>query len=71
MARIGTVGYLNARPLSDRIDIDRHTLVLAHPAEVARMLGGERLSNTRLAHAQEMLSVAADPAPAPRTKKKS
>ncbi|MBX2797175.1 MAG: hypothetical protein KTR31_05890 [Myxococcales bacterium] len=38
MARIGTVGYLNARPLSDRIDIDRHTLVMAHPAEVARML---------------------------------
>lgn len=38
MAKIGTVGYLNARPLSDRIDIDRHTLVLAHPAEVARML---------------------------------
>jgi DNA repair protein RecN (Recombination protein N) len=40
-------------------------------AEVARMLGGERLSNTRLAHAQEMLSVAAEPAPAPRAKKKS
>jgi predicted solute-binding protein len=38
MARIGTVGYLNARPLSDRIDIDRHTLVMANPAEVARML---------------------------------
>ena len=38
MARIGTVGYLNARPLSDRVDIDQHTLVLAHPAEVARML---------------------------------
>lgn len=38
MARIGTVGYLNARPLSDRVDIDRHTLVMAHPAEVARML---------------------------------
>ncbi|MEN0065622.1 MAG: MqnA/MqnD/SBP family protein [Myxococcota bacterium] len=38
MARIGTVGYLNARPLSDRIDIDRHTLVLAHPAEIARQL---------------------------------
>ncbi|MEQ1502487.1 MAG: MqnA/MqnD/SBP family protein [Myxococcota bacterium] len=38
MARIGTVGYLNARPLSDCVDIDRHTLVLAHPAEVARML---------------------------------
>ena len=40
-------------------------------AEVARMLGGERLSNTRLAHAQEMLSVAAEPAPAPRARKKS
>lgn len=38
MARIGTVGYLNARPLSDEIDVDRHTLVLANPAEVARML---------------------------------
>ena len=38
MARIGTVGYLNARPLSDQVDIDRHTLLLAHPAEVARML---------------------------------
>jgi len=40
-------------------------------AEVARMLGGERLSNTRLAHAQEMLSVAAEPAPSTRAKKKS
>jgi DNA repair protein RecN (Recombination protein N) len=40
-------------------------------AEVARMLGGERLSNTRLAHAQEMLAVAAGPAAAPRAKKKS
>jgi DNA repair protein RecN (Recombination protein N) len=40
-------------------------------AEVARMLGGERLSNTRLAHAQEMLSVAAKTAPSPRAKKKS
>lgn len=38
MSRIGTVGYLNARPLSDRIDIDQHTLLMAHPAEVARML---------------------------------
>jgi predicted solute-binding protein len=38
MARIGTVGYLNARPLRDRIDVDRHTVVLAHPAEVARLL---------------------------------
>ncbi len=29
-------------------------------AEIARMLGGERLSSTSLAHAQELLSVAAD-----------
>ncbi|MES2990946.1 MAG: DNA repair protein RecN [Pseudomonadota bacterium] len=41
-------------------------------AEVARMLGGERLSNTSLAHAQEMLSVGADAAaPAPRARKRS
>ena len=33
-------------------------------AEVARMLGGERLSNTSLAHAQEMLASGAD-APGP------
>jgi len=40
-------------------------------AEIARMLGGERLSDTSLAHAQEMLSVAADTiAPAPRGRKK-
>ena len=39
-------------------------------AEVARMLGGERLSNTRLAHAQEMLAVAAEPTPASRTRKR-
>ncbi len=32
-------------------------------AEVARMLGGERLSGTSLAHAQEMLEVGADAAP--------
>ena len=31
-------------------------------AEVARMLGGERLSNTSLAHAQEMLAVGAETA---------
>ncbi|KQV99940.1 DNA repair protein RecN [Rhizobacter sp. Root1221] len=30
-------------------------------AEIARMLGGERLSSTSLAHAQELLSVAATP----------
>ena len=34
-------------------------------AEIARMLGGERLSNTSLAHAQEMLSVGSTPAPTP------
>jgi len=38
-------------------------------AEIARMLGGERLSSTSLAHAQEMLAVGA--APAPRKAKKS
>jgi DNA repair protein RecN (Recombination protein N) len=42
-------------------------------AEIARMLGGERLSNTRLAHAQEMLAVGAEAAPAaaPRPRRKS
>jgi len=40
-------------------------------AEVARMLGGERLSNTSLAHAQEMLAVGADAAPAARGRKRS
>jgi DNA repair protein RecN (Recombination protein N) len=39
-------------------------------AEIARMLGGERLSNTSLAHAQEMLAVGADAAPAPRGRKR-
>jgi DNA repair protein RecN (Recombination protein N) len=34
-------------------------------AEVARMLGGERLSDTRRAHAQEMLAVAAEAPVAP------
>jgi DNA repair protein RecN (Recombination protein N) len=33
----------------------------ARVAEVARMLGGERLSGTSLAHAQEMIAVAATP----------
>lgn len=42
-------------------------------AEIARMLGGERMSGTSLAHAQEMLSVAADAAvpAAPRGRKKT
>ena len=38
-------------------------------AEVARMLGGERLSNTSLAHAQEMLAVGAEATPTPRRRK--
>ena len=40
-------------------------------AEVARMLGGERLSNTSLAHAQEMLAVGAEATPPPRGRKRS
>ncbi|MEO5698853.1 MAG: DNA repair protein RecN [Burkholderiaceae bacterium] len=41
-------------------------------AEVARMLGGERLSDTSLAHAQELLTVGADAArPPPRARKRS
>ena len=39
-------------------------------AEVARMLGGERLSGTSIAHAQEMLTVGAQPPRTARTKKK-
>ncbi|HEY8707289.1 MAG TPA: DNA repair protein RecN [Burkholderiaceae bacterium] len=40
-------------------------------AEVARMLGGERLSNTSLAHAQAMLAGGADAGPAARGRKQS
>ncbi|CAN5458309.1 DNA repair protein RecN [soil metagenome] len=36
----------------------------ARVGEIARMLGGERLSGTSLAHAQEMLEVGSQPAPA-------
>lgn len=40
-------------------------------AEIARMLGGERLSSTSLAHAQELLSVAATSSPtSARTRKR-
>jgi DNA repair protein RecN (Recombination protein N) len=39
-------------------------------AEVARMLGGERLSGTSLAHAQEMLAVGADAAAPARPRKR-
>jgi DNA repair protein RecN (Recombination protein N) len=43
----------------------------ARVAEVARMLGGERLSGTTLAHAQELLTVAAEaPTPSPRPRKR-
>jgi DNA repair protein RecN (Recombination protein N) len=41
----------------------------ARVAEIARMLGGERLSGTSRAHAQELLSVGAAPAPAPKRRK--
>ncbi|CAN5419261.1 DNA repair protein RecN [soil metagenome] len=37
----------------------------ARVAEIARMLAGERLSNTSLAHAQEMLSIGASPTATP------
>ncbi|HUG23200.1 DNA repair protein RecN [Piscinibacter sp.] len=40
----------------------------ARVAEIARMLGGERLSGTSVAHAQEMLAVGAETAP-PRRKR--
>ena len=40
-------------------------------AEIARMLGGERLSNTSLAHAQEMLTEGADAARPVRPRKRS
>ncbi|HMC14028.1 MAG TPA: DNA repair protein RecN, partial [Albitalea sp.] len=44
----------------------------ARVGEVARMLGGERLSGTSVAHAQEMLAVGAEPAAAPpRARKRS
>ena len=41
----------------------------ARVAEIARMLGGERLSNTSLAHAQELLSSGAELNGAPRGRK--
>ena len=43
----------------------------ARVGEIARMLGGERLSGTSLAHAQEMLAVGAEAAPGPRGRKRS
>ncbi len=43
----------------------------ARVAEIARMLGGERLSGTSLAHAQEMLATGSEAAPAARSRKRS
>jgi DNA repair protein RecN (Recombination protein N) len=43
----------------------------ARVGEIARMLGGERLSGTSLAHAQEMLAVGAEPAGTARGRKRS
>ncbi|HJV94456.1 MAG TPA: DNA repair protein RecN, partial [Albitalea sp.] len=43
----------------------------ARVGEIARMLGGERLSGTSLAHAQEMLAVGAEATAAPRSRKRS
>lgn len=43
----------------------------ARVAEIARMLGGERLSGTSLAHAQELLAVGAEAPPATRGRKRS
>ena len=43
----------------------------ARVGEIARMLGGERLSGTSLAHAEEMLAVGAEITPPARGRKKS
>lgn len=42
----------------------------ARVGEIARMLGGERLSGTSLAHAQEMLAVGAETPATPRARKR-
>ena len=67
--------YVVSKQLRDGLTLSAVRAVAgeARIAEVARMLGGERLSNTRLAHAQEMLAVAAESAPVPasaRTRKR-
>lgn len=38
MTTIATVGYLNTRPLTDRIDRDRYRVLSDHPAAIAGML---------------------------------
>jgi len=37
-SRIGIVEYLNARPLTDRIDRDRYDVIADHPSSIAAML---------------------------------
>lgn len=36
--RIGSVGYLNARPLTDALDASRYEIVAGHPSEIAKSL---------------------------------
>jgi len=36
--RVGIVGYLNARPLTDRIDRNRFEVIADHPSAIAQML---------------------------------
>lgn len=38
MTRIATVEYLNARPLTSRLDRDRFDVVEGHPSDIARLL---------------------------------
>ena len=60
----------NLRPQDGRVRSDITPVAgEARVAEVARMLGGERLSGTSLAHAQEMLSVGATASPARKGRK--
>jgi DNA repair protein RecN (Recombination protein N) len=56
--------FIVAKALQDGVTASRVTPVAgeARVAEIARMLGGERLSSTSLAHAEEMLAASA-PAP--------
>ena len=43
MIRVGTVGYLNARPLTDHLDRERYAVVTAIPSEIARALDAGEL----------------------------
>ncbi|RZL38504.1 MAG: DNA repair protein RecN [Rubrivivax sp.] len=59
-----------AKGLQDGATASRVTPVAgeARVAEIARMLGGERLSSTSLAHAEEMLAASTSPAKAKRAR---